>query len=308
MANAAAGAIVATATAGQFNAITGGTGTDTIIGSAAAATLNAVNLTTVTGIEVFQTGVAAAGNEWTFSGAAMSGVVNYNNIATDVAVGNFVGNNLTIVNSNVAPVATAVSATGDNQIDTVTLGTGTAAATLTTNFEVVNTTAAGSTIVLTGAAGGTQTVTAGGALTDITLSAAQQTVNLATGTAAGADEVTLAASNTIANIATVDTINGFAFGVDNLDVAAAGANTYNINLGAATTVASFAADAQAALVAVAGYAAAAGNGILVTVAAGSALAGTYVISDTTGNGIEVTDQIVKLAGTTGVFNAAADLI
>lgn len=298
-----AGAIVATATPGSYNVITGGTGYDQITVTAAN---QAINLSTVTGIEQIN---AAGANTYTLSGAAVNGLLIADGAnGSTTTLGNFVGNSLMVSSTGNAIVNKNAASTN---IDTVTV---TAGSTVTTNVDVVNTAAgAASTLTLTGAAGATQTVNAGGVLTAITLSAAQQTVNLKTGTGAGADVINTAASNTVANLATVDTISGFAFGTDRLNVtnAGAGQDTWSVSLGAGSTAATFVADVNAALNAITGYAAAAGlgDGILVTIASGSALAGTYLISDTTaGAGIDTTAEIVKLTGTTGTFSAAIDLI
>jgi hypothetical protein len=123
----------------------------------------------------------------------------------------------------------------------------------------------------------------------------------------GADKVTLTAgANTVANIANVDVIQNFKAGTDKIDVANAGAGTWSVTL-ASTSAATFVGDVNTALAAL-GLAytggAALGDAIIVTVNSG-ALAGTYVISDTTGPAfIDGTAEVVKLVGMTGTFTAA----
>lgn len=341
--------IVGTATAGSYNVITGGTGYDTItvLGAATVGTSladvtvsNTVNMTTVTGVEQYNVTATAAANSadaaianLTFSGAAASGYIAATAIegtaaatedaTVNITVGNFVGNNISVSTAitDAAGNGTAtVNVNGGNQIDTVNF-VGAATAT-TTNFEVINTSATGNVLTLAGGVSQTVNVTGSTAasVNNITLANTNNSdaINLAVTLAGGATSVTadtinVAAANTVANLATVDTISGFQFGVDKLNVTNAGADqdTWSVSLGAGSTAATFVADVNAALNAITGYAAAAGlgDGILVTIASGSALAGTYLISDTTaGAGIDTTAEIVKLTGTTGTFSAAVDLI
>lgn len=328
--------IAGTVANGQFHTVTGGTGYDTITVLGAATTgvpdvtvTNTVNTTTVTGIEQFNvtadsgTTVAATGDavtNLTFTGGAATGYIAATSTAgaagedatVNITVGNFVGNNISVGTTlTTGGGANLVTVNGGNQMDTLTLVGG---ATVSTSFDTVNTTATGVTLTLTG--GVSQTVNATGStaasVNAINLAATNNsdTINLATTLAGGAtsvtvDTVTLSANNTIANIATVDTITGFQFGVDKINAASAGVRQFDISLDANTTAANFLTTLTNAALAKAGYTAAAtGDALLVTVAAGSALAGTYMVVNTGAAALAATDEIIKLAGTTGVFTAA----
>lgn len=121
----------------------------------------------------------------------------------------------------------------------------------------------------------------------------------------GADALTLDANNTVANLATVDTIIDFNLaGADTINVTNAGAGTWSVTL-ASTALATFVGDINGVLNSIVGYAGAAaiGDAVIVTVSGGG-LAGTYLISDTTaGLGINATAEVVKLENP-GVVTAA----
>jgi hypothetical protein len=122
---------------------------------------------------------------------------------------------------------------------------------------------------------------------------------------AGLDTVVLDANNTIANLANVDSITDFKdSGADTLDSGTAhvAGLAYTVNL-ASTTLASFVGDVNAGLAALAGYAGAATDAIVVNVTSGT-MAGTYLIQDLIGDSVTADDFVVELVGSTGVITAA----
>lgn len=199
---------------GEFTHITGGTGYDTIVLGGGAA--QNINLTTVTGIEQFDT--VAAANAITFSGAAVNGILVNDTGAAGVTMGNFV-NTLNYISGGAATI------TGGNTVDTVNVTAGVAGAITVDGVENVTLTAsgAGTSILIanTTAQGVNVTVADSGAnATTVTMDANDaraDTVTLSTAaTATGATTINLdAGDNSVANLATIDTIVNFkAVGAD----------------------------------------------------------------------------------------------
>lgn len=292
---------------GEFTHITGGTGYDTIVGSAAVAGVaNAVNLTTVTGIEQFNTGIAAAaaGVEWTFSGAAVNNlIVNGNGNATDVTMGNFV-NTLNYISGGAATI------TGGNTVDTVNVTSG-AAVTQVDAVENVTLTATANaaqiTINNTTAQGVNVTVAGSANAAIVNLGAtggvnSADTVTLSTAASAtGATTINLNAVSTVANLATVDTVVNFkAVGADTVtfDMAAGATGTFRTLTDVATL------DIGAINTSLNAKGINLGARDIVAVKIGS---DTYVFANTATAGdtvIDALDGVVKLTGTIGSLSNA----
>lgn len=294
-------AIVATATSGSYNVITGGTGYDTV---ATATASEKINLTTVTGIEQFN--VASATTDVTFSGAALSGLVNTGGAASVVVLGNFLNN----FNLTTTTAGGAVVVKGGSSSDTVTI-TGSLAATSTTfgGVEVVNGSSLADVVLFNGqdntntanTVGVTYTTNGGG--DTITGSTKADSFTLGT----GVDTVVA----TTSLVTAIDTITGFAAGTDKIKVGAAVA-TQAVT---AQTVAS--ADTGTLAAAITNAIAAAvtagatnydsvGDAVLITVSAGTA-AGTYAVINAGATNSAFTaaeDIVVKLVGMTGTFTTA----
>lgn len=296
-------AIEATATNdGNWSTITGGSDYDTVVFDATGT--QDINTATVTGIERFQT--SAVGDAITFVGQVSGQYVDdAGGTGATIVLDNFV--NTLLVTGDVASV------TGGTSVDTVTFTTAVAAAATTVtgveNVTLLNGTGGGADLTVAGT--GSIAITANmGATITLANTNKSDAITLGTGTKAGADTIVLAASNTVANLSTVDTITGFAFGTDQVDSGTTGASFFSVSL-TSTTLATFAGDVTAALDANATYAAAktgatlaAGDVYMVTITGGS-LAGTYLISDTVGgDGVTTDDFIVKVVGTSGVASAA----
>lgn len=210
-------AIAAAAAANSYNVITGGTGYDTIVTTAAA---QFVNLTTVTGIEQFNTGA----QNITFSGAAVNGVY-VNGTGAVLGMGDF---------TNTITVASGITGvTGGAGTDTVTIvGAGAAGLTISGVETVVG--SSGADTVIMGANGtvslsGVETVTGGAFTNSVNFTGAtgatythavlglKDTVSF---NATNAVKDTFNFSSTVASTDKV-TINGFAVGNDVINVSAA---------------------------------------------------------------------------------------
>lgn len=223
-------AIVASATAGSYNVITGGTGFDTIAMNNAAGTgaTNAtagqvINFTTVTGVDQFNFGANTQFVNTT--GAAATGLFNTLAFtAPTLTMGNFL-NNITLTNS----AAAVVVVNGGTSNDTVTLANTAAATSVTFNgVETVN--AANSGVLDVVIFGGATAVnfTAGSAGSNVQGSTASDTITLKT-TGTGVETIVLNQT------ATADTINNFkAAGADKLSLSKAVYNALAGNAGDAT--------------------------------------------------------------------------
>lgn len=107
---------------------------------------------------------------------------------------------------------------------------------------------------------------------------------------------TLTVATTVADVARAHTVSGLGAG-DTIAMAGNGAVAYAVNL-ASFNAATFSGDVNAALAALAGYAKAANDIILVRI--GGSAADVYAVVDVTGNGVESTDGVVHIVGTQAV--------
>lgn len=287
-------ALVATAANNSINVVTGGTGYDVIGLTAGAA--QAMNMTTVTGIEQINFGANA--QTVTTSGAAASGLFNTLAFTTPtVTMGNFL-NNITLTNSGAAVVVV----NGGTSNDTVTLANTVAATSVTFNgVETVN--AANSGVLDVVIFGGATAVnfTAGSAGSNVQGSTASDTITLKT-TGTGAD--TIVATATFSNISAIDTVANFnAVGNDVFNTGVAATTLTNLTIASADTAGLAAAIATAATAAGATLAANT-QAYYITVNAGTA-AGTYALQNLGADAaVTAADFLVKLTGTIGAITTA----
>ena len=263
---------------GALGAVTGTGATDSVtiaaIAPSAIATSATVETYNLTGaFNWFVIGASAGATGQTFNmGADLT--------KTDIVTGGAgTGDVLTV------SVAAAVDAfNGVSGIETIRLGAGYA-----TGVTPGGAFAAATTPVTFDATA----VTAGLAydLTNVTNRGLTVNLNVANGKA---DTITVA--TTVADVARAHTVSGLGAG-DTIAMAGDGALAYAVNL-ASFNAATFSGDENAALAALAGYAKAANDIVLVRI--GGSAADVYAVVDVTGNGVDSTDGVVHIVGTNTV--------
>lgn len=280
-------------TDGAWSTITGGTGFDNVVIEAVAGA-QAINLTTVTGIEQFTTNGVNTGI--TFSGAAFTAIVDASSAGNDtIGLGNFV-NNFTVV-AGAGTLGVTGNAAGGT--DTVTIA-GTPAALVTmTDIETVNGSVNGGAVTMTNTAaktsGSTFNSAANTAAQTIVGTTAADTINLS---AAATEVTTIVATDALGGLSTfgaIDTITNFNGATAQFDVSTAAASLGQLTIASADS-ATFASAIQTAI---GGTTVGLEAAYIITVNGGSA-AGTYAYQNIDGTTVDVGDFLVKLVGASNI--------
>lgn len=265
---------------GLLGAVTGTGAADSVT---IAATANSAIVTSAT-VETYN--LSGAFN-WTVTGASAGATGQTFNMGTELTTGDTVtggagtGDRLSVTTGNA--VTDFDNVTG---IETIALG-GAYATGITIS-------AASAFANDTAAVAFDATAVAGGLAVNLTnVTNRGVTVNLNVANAA-ADTLTVA--TTVADVARAHTVSGLGAG-DTIAMAGNGALAYAVNL-ASFNAATFSGDVNAALAALAGYAKAANDIVLVRI--GGSAADVYAVVDVAGDGVDSTDGVVHIVGTNTV--------